>query len=98
MDATNESGMLDETVFALIASAAQGKIDRANLTTELNLRRDLGLDSLGLVTLIFKVGEELGKDPDDLIEMLTDHPINTVGDVVALSRTIARGATQEAPT
>jgi acyl carrier protein len=94
----NEGNTADETVFELIARAAPGKIDRAAVNPELNLRRDLGLDSLGLSTLLFNVGEELGIDPDDLIEMLTDQPIATVGDVVALGRKITRGAIQGPPT
>ncbi len=70
------------------ARAAPGKLERGSLAPTLSLRRDLGLDSLGLATLLFRFGEELGTDPDALLEMLSDEPINTVADLMALGAKI----------
>jgi acyl carrier protein len=83
---------LEQTVDELVARAAPAKAAGLTLGPDVNLRRDLGLDSLGLVTLIFSVAEALGKDPDDLVEMLTERSINTVGDLVSLARDIVSGA------
>jgi acyl carrier protein len=79
----NDGKLLEEKVFALIAQAAPAKAG-GGLRPEMSLRRDLGLDSLGLATLLFRFGEELGTDANDLVELLADEPINTVGDMVAL--------------
>jgi acyl carrier protein len=83
-----------EKVFTLVAQAAPGKIDHDAITPALSLRRDLGLDSLGLATLLFRLGEELDADPDELLELLSAEPINTVADMVALGvRLTARAGT-----
>jgi acyl carrier protein len=79
----DQGKQLEEKVFALVAEAAPAKAG-GGVRAEMSLRRDLGLDSLGLATLLFHFGEELGVDPDELIEMLAEEPINTVADMVAL--------------
>ena len=89
----DEGNPIQEKVFALVAEAAPGKLAHAALTPALSLRRDLGLDSLGLATLLFRFGEELGTDPDALLEMLSEEPINTLGDMMALgARITAEGS------
>jgi acyl carrier protein len=82
---------LEETISALIAEALPGKADA--ITPEMNLRRDLGLDSLGLVSLLTRSGEGLDVDPDALIEAITVEQINTIGDVVAMFVRLKGGAT-----
>lgn len=77
-------GQIEGKVFALVVQAAPSKVREGEVTPELSLRRDLGLDSLGLATLLFNLGEELGVDPNDLIEMMADTPVNTVADLIAL--------------
>lgn len=83
---------IEEQVASLVAQTTQGKIDVQAVTPELSLRRDLGLDSLGLTTLLLRFGEELGADPDAFIEMLLDSPVNTVADMVALGARVKAGA------
>jgi len=83
---------IEEQVSTLVIQAAQGKLGPDRITPEINLRRDLGLDSLGLSTLLLRLGEDLGVDPDDFIEMLVESPINTVADMVALGERAAKGA------
>jgi acyl carrier protein len=79
---------LEEKVFAIVAGAAPAKVGGSTLGAALSLRRDLGLDSLGLATLLFNLGEALGVDPNDLIESIADTPVNTVGDLLALGARI----------
>jgi acyl carrier protein len=83
---------LEEQVAVLVVQAAQGKIGPEAVTPELSLRRDLGLDSLSLSTLLLRFGEELGTDPDAFIEMLLESPVNTVADMVALGERVQVGA------
>jgi acyl carrier protein len=83
---------LEEKVYRLVSQAAPEKVAGITLGPEVSLRRDLGLDSLGLATLLFNLGEEMGIDPNDLIDLLADAPANSVGDLVALGIRITSGA------
>jgi acyl carrier protein len=71
-----------EAIYILIAQA--GKVDRVSIRLEMNLRTDLGLDSLTLVSLMMRCGEELGIDPDELIERVPVEKISTVADLLAM--------------
>ena len=76
---------LEDAVFALIGQTLARPLERAAITSQTNLRRDLGLDSLALATLLVRFGEEeLGVDPDEIIETIAVDQIHTVGDVVAM--------------
>jgi acyl carrier protein len=84
---------LEETIFSVIVRVLPpGKFEATTLRPEMNLRRDLGLDSLGMVALLTRCGEELGIEPDDLIESIAVEQINTVGDVVAMGAKLTKGA------
>jgi acyl carrier protein len=80
---------VEKTVFAVVAASvpegARGKV----LGVEVSLRRDLGLDSLGLLALLNRVAEALGTDPDELLEAVAETRVATVGDVVALGERLA---------
>ena len=89
-----EHDELQQKVFALVTLAAPARAAGLTLALELSLRRDLGLDSLGLATLLFSYGEELGVDPNDLIEMMADTPVNTIADLVALGTRVHSGAVE----
>jgi acyl carrier protein len=81
---------LEEAVFLLIGQMLARPLDRAAVTPDTNLRRDLGLDSLALAMLLVRFGEEqLGVDPDDIIEKVAVDRIHTVGDVVAMGAELA---------
>ena len=88
---------LEEEVFALIAEAAPGNLRERVVTADTSLRRDLGLDSLGLATLLARVGEGLGVDPDDLVEMIAGAPINTAADLVSLGARVRASERSEKP-
>jgi hypothetical protein len=88
---------VEQKVQALVAQAAPAKAAGIVLGPEVNLRRDLSLDSLGLATLLFSVGEALGTDPDDLVEVLAETPVNTMGDLFALARKITSGLGEGTP-
>jgi acyl carrier protein len=89
-----ERTRVEETIFALVVQAAPGKVSPGEIGLDLSLRRDLGLDSLGLATLLSNFVTELGGDPDELLDMMAEHPISTVADLVALARKVEGGATE----
>jgi len=77
---------LEDAVFVLLGQTLARPLDRAAVTPDTNLRKDLGLDSLALAMLLVRFGEEeLGVDPDDIIERIAVDRIHTVGDVVAMA-------------
>ena len=75
---------LDASVFARVVEALPPAMARESLAPDTHLRRDLGLDSLGLASFLFRCGEELGVDQDELIEALTTSPVHTLGDAAAV--------------
>ena len=85
---------LEDAVFALIGQTLGRPLARDAIARDTNLRKDLGLDSLALATLLVRFAEdELGVDPDELIETLALDQIRTVGDVVAMGASVvAMGA------
>jgi acyl carrier protein len=77
--------MDDATKAAIIGLIAHaGKVEPGSVTPDMNLRTGLGLDSLTLVNLLMRCGEELGIDPDELIEKVPVEKIQTVADVVGM--------------
>jgi hypothetical protein len=74
---------LEASVFAQVVEALPPAAPRQGLGPTTHLRRDLGLDSLGLASFLFRCGDGLGVDQDELIEVLTASPVHTLGDTVA---------------
>jgi len=101
MNEGSETQELHGRVFALVMGALPSGSDRDTITGETNLRLGLGLDSLAMASFLFRCGEGLGVDPNDLIELLAEAPIQTIGDVVALgvrvSSQASAGAVPGAP-
>jgi acyl carrier protein len=87
---------IEATVLARIVEAVPPPHDRGKVALDTHLRRDLGLDSLGLASFLFRCGEGLDVDPDELVEVLAATPIHTVGDAVAVFARLLGGATPEA--
>jgi acyl carrier protein len=81
---------LANDICTLLRGATHDTHDRGTIAAHLTLRQDLGLDSLALLNLFFRFAEELGVDPDELIELIGDEPMHTVADVVALGRRVTR--------
>lgn len=61
-----------------------------------SLRRDLAIESLALVSVMVRIGEELGVDLADANVELVG--VETVGDVMALARGLAARARATCPT
>jgi acyl carrier protein len=76
---------LDRRIADLVLSYAQTP-PLAPLSASLSLRRDLSIDSLSLVSLTLRLGDELHVD---LVERGLDlSRLDTVGDLIALARSL----------
>lgn len=84
-----------DRVCALVLQYAQTTPDLP-MSPSLSLRRDLSIDSLSLVALTLRIGDEVGVD---LIEAGVDlGHLDTVGDLVALFQTLQTGGNHGEPT
>lgn len=76
---------LDRRIAELVLSYAD-RAPTAPLSASLSLRRDLSIDSLSLVALTLRLGDELHVD---LVERGIDlSRLDTVGDLFALARSL----------
>jgi acyl carrier protein len=78
----------DESVIALIAEAVPGKFKKTRITLETNLQRELGLDSLGMLSLVFRFEELYGIDIAQMGIEINVAKLKTVGDIIAVGRDI----------
>ena len=77
---------VDARVEALVREYAQSPIANSGLDPKASLRRDLGIDSLSLVSVAVALGDELGVD---LVEWGADlSKLETLGDLVALGHAL----------
>lgn len=82
----------DEQIMALIAEGVPGKFKKVKLTKETRLQRDLGLDSLGLAAMVFRLEDVFGLDLSGLDLGANMGRMQTVGDAIEVSREIVRQA------
>jgi acyl carrier protein len=78
---------LDERIASLVLEYAQTPC-APPLAATLSLQRDLTIDSLSLVSLVLRIGDEVGVD---LVEAGVElGRLATVGDLVTLARSLVR--------
>jgi acyl carrier protein len=82
----------DEKILSLIAEAAPGKSKKGGLTKDMRLQSDLGIDSIALVAMVFRMEETFGIDLSDLDLGSGMGRIRTVGDALTVSREIVKQA------
>lgn len=88
MSAGTES--YEDLITRLVVEYAQSVPSERPLGAGLSLRRDLAVESLSLVALALRLGEELGIDVvESGIEL---GKLDTVGDLVAMARALASRA------
>ena len=69
---------VEEQIYEIIARRM--KRDASELRGDMNLKKDLGADSIDTVEIVFEIEELYGVDvPDDLAET-----INTIDDAIAV--------------
>jgi acyl carrier protein len=77
---------LDEQILALIAEAVPKKYKKAGITKDMRLLADLGLDSLGIAALVFRLEEKYGISVDDVDLNAGLGHMRTVGDAIEMGR------------
>lgn len=82
----------DEKVLALIAEAIPGRIKKKQLTPELRLQKDLGLDSLGIASLVFRLEDTFGVELGNLVDDINIGQMRTVADALEASRKLVTQA------
>jgi acyl carrier protein len=78
----------DEKVLALIAEAVPGKFKKTHITPETNLQKELGLDSLGMLSLVFRFEELYGIDIAQMGVDVNIAKLKTVADLLNVGREI----------
>jgi len=82
---------LESAVLALVREAVPGQLKKAAITPDMRLQRDLGLDSLGIAALLFRLEAEfdldLFGDPELPAKM---GELRSVADLVALAESLRR--------
>lgn len=81
---------LDEKILALIAEAVPKKYKKAGITKDMRLLADLGIDSLGLAALVFRLEEAYGISVDDIDFGSGLSQIRTVGDAIDWGRKLIK--------
>lgn len=77
---------LENRIATLIREAVPSQFKKAAVTPDMRLQRDLGLDSLGIAALLFRLQDECGLDlfaDPDLPAAMSE--LRSVGDLIALA-------------
>lgn len=78
----------DEQIMGLIASGVAGKFKKVKITRETSLQKELGLDSIGMLSLVFRFEELFGIDIAQLGIEINVAKLKTVEDLIAAARNI----------
>jgi len=78
----------DEQVMGLIASGVAGKFKKVKITRATSLQKELGLDSIGMLSLVFRFEELFGIDIPQLGVEINVAKLKTVEDLIAAARSI----------
>lgn len=82
----------DEKILSLIAEAVPKKYKKAGVTKDMRLLADLGIDSLGIAALVFRLEEMYGINVDDIDFGAGLSQMRTVGDAIDMSRKLIEQA------
>ena len=78
----------DSQIMALIASGVSGKFKKVKITRETNLQKELGLDSIGMLALVFQFEELFSIDIAQLVIEINIAKLKTVADLLQAGRNI----------
>lgn len=83
---------LENRISAILLEYAQVEASTLPLAPKLSLKNDLAIESLSLVSVVLRLGDELGVDVvDSGLELTT---LKTVADLVALGRDLQTSKSQ----
>lgn len=83
---------LDEKILSLIAEAVPKKYKKAGITKDQRLLADLGIDSLGIAALVFRLEEMYGINMDYIDFGSSLGQMRTVGDAIEMGRKLIKQA------
>lgn len=81
-------GNVDEKIMTIIAGGVPGKFKKVKITRETHLQKELGLDSIGVLALVFRFEETFGIDIQELGVEIDIAKLKTVGDLINAGRDI----------
>lgn len=87
-----DDAKFEDRILQLIAQAVPSRFRKAKITKDMVLRKDLGIDSLGMVALMYRIEESFGVDLGELGPGVNLSQLRTVGDTIAVSRELVRRA------
>jgi acyl carrier protein len=79
---------LDEQIISLIASNIAGKFKKVNIGKQTSLQKELGLDSIGMLALVFRFEELFGVDIAQMGIEVNVAKLKTVDDLINAGRDI----------
>lgn len=80
---------LQETVLRLIREVVPWQFAKTALRPDTSLQGDLGIDSLGKLSIAFRLEEEFGLELSEHVSRLGD--VRTVADVLQFVRQVSQG-------
>jgi acyl carrier protein len=83
----------DEQIMGLIASGVSGKFRKVKITRQTNLQKELGLDSIGMLALVFRFEELFGVDIAQQGIDINLAKLKTVDDLIHAGRDIVSKVT-----
>jgi acyl carrier protein len=78
----------DQQVIGLIASGVAGKFKKVKITRETSLQKELGLDSIGMLALVFRFEELFAIDIAQLGIDINVAKLKTVADLIQAAQDI----------
>jgi acyl carrier protein len=82
----------DEKIKALVAEAVPGKFKKTKIVRETHLQKELGLDSIGMLSLVFRFEELFSVDIAQLGIDINVAKLKTVNDLLAAAHDIMNKA------
>jgi acyl carrier protein len=79
---------IDEKIFALIAVSVPGNFKKTQIRLATNLQQELGLDSIGMLALVFRFEEAFGIDIAQLGLDINVAKLKTVADLINVGHVI----------
>lgn len=79
---------IDEKIMTIVTGAVPGKFKKTRITRETHLQKELGLDSIGVLAMVFRFEEVFGIDIAEMDVDIDIAKLKTVGDVINAGRQI----------
>lgn len=83
---------IDNRTLDLIAEAVPARFRRTPVTPDARLKHDLGLNSIGMLALLFRLEESFGIDLATVDIGVTLAQLTTVGDLLEAARAVVERA------